>query len=41
MTVFYVLLYYVWRQRYHIHGQKAVTFGRLRSVGWPVSDPRA
>ena len=25
MTVFYVLLYYVWRQRYHIHGQKAVT----------------
>lgn len=25
MTVFYVLLYYVWRQRYHIHGQKALT----------------
>ena len=25
ITVFYVLLYYVWRQRYHIHGQKAVT----------------
>ena len=26
MTVFYVLLYYVWRQRYHIQGQKAVTW---------------
>ncbi|WP_423406206.1 hypothetical protein ACNQFG_04975 [Faecalibacterium prausnitzii] len=26
MTVFYVLLYYVWRERYHIQGQKAVTW---------------
>ena len=26
MTVFYVLLYYVWRQRYHIQGQKALTW---------------
>ena len=25
MTVFYVLLYYVWRQRYHIGGHKALT----------------
>ena len=25
MTVFYVLLYYVWRQRYRIKGQSAVT----------------
>ena len=25
MTVFYVLLYYVWRRRYHISGQKGIT----------------
>lgn len=25
MTVFYVLLYYVWRQRYHVQGQKSLT----------------
>lgn len=25
MTVFYVLLYYVWRQRYRVQGQKALT----------------
>ena len=25
MTVFYVLLYYVWRQRYHISGQGSLT----------------
>lgn len=25
MTVFYVLLYYVWRQRYHVQGQKPLT----------------
>lgn len=25
MTVFYVLLYYVWRQRYHITGQRGLT----------------
>ena len=25
MTVFYVLLYYVWRQRYQVKGQKALT----------------
>lgn len=25
MTVFYVLLYYVWRKRYHIHGQNGLT----------------
>ena len=25
MTVFYVLLYYVWRQRYHVQGQKSQT----------------
>lgn len=25
MTVFYVLLYYVWRQRYHMQGQKPLT----------------
>lgn len=25
MTVFYVLLYYVWRKRYQIQGQKSVT----------------
>ena len=25
MTVFYVLLYYVWRQRYHIKGQGGLT----------------
>ena len=25
MTVFYVLLYYVWRRRYHINGQKGIT----------------
>ena len=25
MTVFYVLLYYVWRQRYKIHGQGSLT----------------
>ena len=25
MTVFYVLLYYVWRKRYHVKGQKSVT----------------
>lgn len=25
MTVFYVLLYYVWRQRYQVKGQKSLT----------------
>ena len=25
MTVFYVLLYYVWRQRYHVKGQNGLT----------------
>ena len=25
MTVFYVLLYYVWRQRYQVHGQNGLT----------------
>ena len=25
MTVFYILLYYVWRRRYHISGQKGIT----------------
>lgn len=25
MTIFYVLLYYVWRQRYHVTGKKIVT----------------
>ena len=25
MTIFYVLLYYVWRQRYHVHGQSNLT----------------
>lgn len=25
MTIFYVLLYYVWRQRYHVTGKKMVT----------------
>lgn len=25
MTIFYVLLYYVWRQRYHISGQSGLT----------------
>ena len=25
MTVFYILLYYVWRRRYHINGQKGIT----------------
>ena len=25
MTIFYVLLYYVWRQRYHIQGQNVLT----------------
>ena len=25
MTVFYILLYYVWRQRYHITGQRGLT----------------
>jgi hypothetical protein len=25
MTVFYVLLYYVWRERYHVTGKKGVT----------------
>ena len=25
MTIFYVLLYYVWRQRYHITGKRGVT----------------
>ena len=25
MTIFYILLYYVWRRRYHISGQKGVT----------------
>lgn len=25
MTVFYVLLYYVWRQRYQVKGQKGLT----------------
>ena len=27
MTVFYVLLYYVWRSRYHIQGRNALTGG--------------
>ncbi len=26
MTVFYILLYYVWRVRYHIDGKKGITF---------------
>ncbi len=25
MTIFYVLLYYVWRQRYHVTGKKVIT----------------
>ena len=25
MTVFYVLLYYVWRKRYHVEGRKGLT----------------
>lgn len=25
MTVFYILLYYVWRSRYHISGKKGIT----------------
>ena len=31
MTVFYVLLYYVWRKRYQIKGQKDLTICRVRS----------
>ena len=27
MTVFYILLYYVWRQRYQVKGQKGLTLG--------------
>ena len=27
MTIFYVLLYYVWRQRYQIHGRPGLTAG--------------
>lgn len=25
MTVFYLLLYYIWRDRYHIQGRKNLT----------------
>ena len=25
MTIFYVLLYYVWRQRYHVQGKNGLT----------------
>ncbi len=33
MTVFYVLLYYVWRQRYQIKGQRALTFAVYALAG--------
>lgn len=31
MTVFYVLLYYVWRQRYQIKGQSSLSFAFTRT----------
>lgn len=33
MTVFYVLLYYVWRQRYQVKGQRALTFAVYALAG--------
>ena len=39
MTVFYVLLYYVWRKRYQIEGQKDLKeAGELQSVVVPVDE---
>lgn len=33
MTIFYVLLYYVWRQRYQIQGQKGLTYAVYALAG--------
>lgn len=33
MTVFYVLLYYVWRQRYQVKGQRTLTFAVYALAG--------
>lgn len=38
MTVFYVLLYYVWRLRYHIQGRGRHDSGHLWA-GWAADDP--
>ena len=38
MTLFYVLLYYVWRERYEIKGQKNLTIAVYLFAVKPVAD---